>query len=374
MPSSDVTVTAVYVKATVEVTFGTTGLTSVNDNTVLTIDGTPYTYSSLPNTKFQWFKGSTHTITATSSITGSDNVKHDFSSWTNGNGLTTNSGTFTTPTSDVQLIVNYLVSTTTNHVAKFATSGLTNIRGDAIVIDGTSYPWVNIPSLTFNWAAGSPHTITALDPVYDNYPGVGFNFSSWTNGNGLVAASGTFIMPNAVVTVTANYVQSTVQVTFATSGLTNIDSYTLLTIDGVTYNQYDLANAKFQWLKTSTHSITAVNPITGSDNVKHDFSSWTNGNGLVTYSGTFTTPNSNVVVTANYVISPTANYVAKFATTGLSDINGNALRIDGVSYAWTDIPSLSFTWAAGSTHTITALQPVYDYSTPPKGFYFTGAL
>jgi hypothetical protein len=371
MPYSDATVTANYAKATVQVTFGTTGLSNLNSDTILTIDGVTYTISDIPNIKLQWLKGSTHSVTAVSSVTGWDNVKHDFSSWTNGNGLTTNSGTFTTPTSDVVVTLNYAISTTTNHIAKFATTGLSNINGDAIEIDGTRYPWSNIPSLSFTWATGSTHTIKALEPVYNYYPGVGYNFSSWTNGNGLVTASGTFTMPNSDVTVTANYVQSTVEVTFATSGLTNIDSYTLLTIDGVNYNQYDLANAKFQWLKTSTHSITAVNTITGTDNAKHDFSSWTNGNGLVTYSGTFTTPNSNVLVTANYVTSTTTNHVAKFATAGLSDINGNALRIDGVNYAWSDVSSQTFNWAAGSNHTITALQPVYDYSTPPKGFNFT---
>jgi hypothetical protein len=371
MPSSDVTVTANYVKATVQVTFSTTGLSSLNSDTLLTIDGNTYTIWDLPNTRFQWLKGSTHTITAVSSITGWDNVKHDFSSWTNGNGLVTNSGTFTTPNSDVQSIVNYVTSTTTNHLAKFATTGLSNINGDALEIDGIRYPWSNIPSLTFTWAVGETHTIKALEPVYDYYPGVGYNFSSWTNGNGLVTASGTFTMPNADVTVIANYVQSTSQVTFTTAGLSNIDSLTLLTIDGTTYNQYDLANAKFQWMKGSTHTVTAVTPITGSDNVKNDFNSWTNGNGLTTNSGAFTTPNTDVTVTAKYVISATTNHIAKFSTSGLTNINGNVLQIDGVSYLFSDLPSKTFLWEAGSTHTVTALQPVYNYDTPAKGYNFT---
>jgi hypothetical protein len=331
MPSSDVTVTANYAQSTVQVTFATTGLSNLNSDTILTIDGAPYNYWDVINSKFQWMKGSTHAITAVSSITGWDNVKHDFSNWTNGNGLTTNSGTFTTPDADVVVTANYATSTTTNYVARFATSGMSNINGNVLQIDGLYYRYTDLPSTTFNWAAGSTHTVVALEPVY-NYdtPPKGFNFTSWTNGNGLVTASGTFTMPSSDVTVTANYLQATVQVTFATSGISNVNTDTILTIDGVEYDYWDIQNFKAQWMPGTTHAITAVSSIRGWDNVTHYFRNWINGNGLITNSGTFTTPSSDVAVTVNYGLTPTIATVLTVECSSTSVAPGGAVTIQGV--------------------------------------------
>jgi hypothetical protein len=307
MPASDVTVTANYAQSTVQVTFSSTGLSNLNLDTVLTIDGTSYTYSNIANIKYQWMTGSTHTITAASSITGWDTIKHDFSSWTNGNGLTTASGTFTTPSSDVIVTINYVTSSSTSYKATFSTSGLPNISGYLLEIDGTNYTPATLASNSFNWAGGSTHTIRALQPVYSyDTPSKGFNFSSWTNGNGLTGISGTFTMPSSDVTVTANYVQSTVQVTFSTSGLSNLNSDTILTIDGTSYDYWAIANFKAQWMIGSIHTVTATTSITGWDSVTHYFSSWTNGNGLTGVSGTFATPNSDVAVTVTYASTATS--------------------------------------------------------------------
>jgi hypothetical protein len=330
MPSSDVTVTANYAQSTVQVTFATTGLSNLNSDTILTIDGTPYDYWDIANLKFQWMKGSTHTITAVSSVTGWDTVKHDFNSWTNGNGLTTNSGTFTTPTADAVITANYVTSTTTNYVARFTTSGMTNINGNVLQIDGEYYAYTDLPSTTFNWAAGSTHTVIAIQPVYSyDTPSKGYNFNSWTNGNGLVTASGTFTMPESDVTITANYVQATVQVTFATSGISNVNTDTILTIDGVQYDYWDIQNINVQWMPGTTHAISAVSSITGWDTVTHYFRSWTNGNGLTTNTGTFTTPSSNVAVTVNYGLTPTIATVLTVECSSTSVAPGGAVTIQG---------------------------------------------
>lgn len=149
---------------------------------------------------------------------------------------------------------------------------------------------------------GSTHSVQALSPVTNfDTPPKGYSFSSWTNGDGLVTASGTFTMPNHDVTVTANYFQSTVHVTFTQSGLSNINSgVTILTIDGVTYGIYQLPQTNFQWFIGSTHTVVAASSVTGWDSRVHNFTGWTNGNGLVTASGTFTTPSSETTVTVNF--------------------------------------------------------------------------
>jgi uncharacterized repeat protein (TIGR02543 family) len=350
----------------VKITFSATGYSNYN-GVILTIDGDTFSNTH----SFQWTPGSTHTVTAASSVTGWDSNIYSFVSWTNGDGLTTNAGTYTVPSVDTPVTANYVKTT---YTARFSTSGLSNINGNVLQIDGNSYTVSALGSTSFLWTAGSPHTIQALQPVYSyDTPPIGYNFTSWNNGNGLVSASGTFIMPESDVTVTANYVQSTVQVTFSTSGLSNLNGgQNVLTVDGTSYDYWGIQNFKQQWLKGSTHDITAVTSITGWDNVKHDFNTWTNGDGLTTNGGTYTTPTSNVLITANYVTSITTKYTARFATSGMSNINTNVLQIDGVTYSYSDLPSKTFLWAAGSNHTVVALQPVYSYDTPTKGYNFTG--
>jgi hypothetical protein len=186
---------------------------------------------------------------------------------------------------------------------KFATN-LTHFDGQGIVIDGVSHKWVDY--LTFNWVSGDTHTIRAISPAdtWDT-PSKSFVFYNWTNGNGLENASGTFTVPDESVTVTANYVQSTVYVSFRTSGISNLNAgVTVLTIDGTPYDYWAVANSKFSWDAGSTHTVAAASPIKGWDNVVNHFSSWTNGNGLTKTTTTFTTPTTDVTVTANYQPNP----------------------------------------------------------------------
>ncbi len=186
---------------------------------------------------------------------------------------------------------------------KFATSGLSNLSNGITVltIDGVSYDYWGVQQTNFNWEIDSTHTVLATTSL-TGWDGVGYQFSSWTNGNGLVGASGTFTVPSSDLTVTANYVQSTVHVRFAHSGLSNLNNNVVLTIDGVGYTYWTVPQTDFQWAKGSTHTVTAANSLTGWDGVTHWFSSWTNGNGLTGPSGTFTVPNTDATVTVNYAL------------------------------------------------------------------------
>ncbi len=299
-PSAATTVTANYIQSTYKATFTGSGLKNF-DSAFLIIDGTTYTYSSLgASHPFSWDAGSTHTVQAISPVKSWDYPpkNYAFQSWTNGNGLVTVSGTFMMPSSDVIVTANYGSAT---HIAKFAVSGLSKFDDYVIKIDGTSLLASSLSATSYAWDAGTTHTIEALTPVksYDT-PQKSFNFTSWTNGNGLTAASGTFTMPNTDVTLTANYAQSSARVTFATSGLSNVNNDVILTIDGVSYTYWTLQNINVQWGKTSTHTITAVTSINSYGGTQYQFNGWTNGNGLTTNTGTFTTPDSDVVVTLNY--------------------------------------------------------------------------
>ena len=338
VPSSDVTVTANYVRSTVQVQFRYSGLSNLNAITVLTVDGVEYQFNSweLTSRNFQMPIGSTHTIIAASPLTGYDNVKHQFSSWTNGNGLTTASGTFTVPNSDVMLTVNYaLVSSTPKYTATFAASGFSSSGSNIIKIDGETIAYPNLSSKTYLWEAGSTHTIEALSPIYDySTPAKEYIFSSWTNGNGLVTAAGTFTMPASNVAVTANYVQSTVQVQFRYSGLSSLNSITVLTIDGVEYqfNSWELTSRSYQMPIGSTLAIAATPTLTGYDGVTHYFTSWTNGNGLSTASGTFTVPNTDVILTVNYGLTqpPTTSATTLTVSCSVDSVDkGNPITVAG---------------------------------------------
>ncbi len=289
VPNCDVNVKANYVKTTVSVAFAASGLDAYNGGTVLTIDGTEYGYWNLPS--FLWESGTTHTVAATSSLTGYDGKVYGFSSWTNGNGLTDLSGTLTVPSTATTVTANYAVASVG---VTFAASGLSNYDDLVLTIDDTEYTFWNLPS--FLWVPGSTHTVIAATPLtgWDNHV---HQFTSWTNGNGLTEASGMFTVPSSDTTVTANYDRTTVIITFASNGLSNYDG-DVLTIDGTQYTFWTLPS--FIWETGSTHAVAAISLVTGWDDVTHEFSSWTNGNGLTEASGTFTVQDSDTTVTANY--------------------------------------------------------------------------
>ncbi len=306
-------------QTTVNITFNATGYTRY-DQQFYVIDGTSYGYWN-PAPTFQWIPGSSHTVAAVTPISNWDSVTYKFGSWTNGNGLTTSSGSFITPTTDTAVTLNYVKSTYTAH---FAIGGTTNVDTGVLKIDGTTYTLSALPTTPFYWEKGTTHSVEALGPVYSwDTPPRGFNFSSWTNGNGLTTNSGTFTMPAQDVTVTANYVQSTVQVVFRHTGLTNPNDWTVLTIDGVSYNYWQVEQSNFQMMKGSTHTVTAATPLTGYDGGAHYFNGWTNGNGLTITSTTFTVPNSDVVVTANYGLTQPITQQATSITINCAAMNEN---------------------------------------------------
>jgi hypothetical protein len=77
--------------------------------TVLSIDTMPYTYNDLQTLQFSnWKTGSTHAIAATGKVNVIGGAKqYAFHDWTNGNGLVTATGVFTTPNADTTVTVNY---------------------------------------------------------------------------------------------------------------------------------------------------------------------------------------------------------------------------------------------------------------------------
>jgi hypothetical protein len=93
---------------TVSVTFTTSGMCcDTGLATVLRIDGTDYTYSQLQSLSFSWVPGSTHSVTVFSPVAGAGK-QYAFTGWTNGDGLTSETSTYTVPSTDTTVTANYI--------------------------------------------------------------------------------------------------------------------------------------------------------------------------------------------------------------------------------------------------------------------------
>jgi len=378
-PSADSTVTLHYVLATHLATFALTGVTYYS-NQIIEIDGVTYTVSDLGWRTFAWDYGTVHTVEALTPVANTEYPPKNlsFQSWTNGgNDLTGVSGTVTMPNNDITITANYGSAT---HTATFAVNGFSAYTLDILKIDGATYTVSQISSQTFAWDAGTTHTIQALPTIKNtDSPAKYYNFSSWTNGNGLTANSGTFTMPSSDVTVTANYDHSSSQVSFATNGLSNLNAgTTVLTVDGQTYDIYNVPNINAyspEWNVTSTHTVTAAPTVTGWDGVTRYFQGWTNGNGLTSNSGTLTVPESDVTVTANYGTEPPetqttttltissgemtedrATTITGLLNSGTGGVSGKTIKLSYYNgAAWVSISTV--TTASDGTYT-------YDWTVP----------
>lgn len=284
---------ALQAQATANVTikFAVSGLSNVSVN-ILTVDGTDYNYWNMPT--FHWKPDSVHTVSAKTPLEAWDHNVFRFSSWTNGDGLTGSQGTFTTPNSDTTVTANYVSASVK---VKFASTDVSKYSSDVLTIDGMGYNYWNLPTLT--WISGTTHTIKATTPLtcYDKSI---YRFSSWTNGNGLVGADGIFTVPDSDVTVTANYVLTTVEINFATTVLPTFTGGVVLTIDGTGYDYWNLPSTHFIWETGTTHTIKVSTPLTGWDETVYTFTGWTNGNDLSGAQSTYTVPAVGTTVTANF--------------------------------------------------------------------------
>ncbi len=318
VPNHDTTVTMNYILVTHTAAFSFNGITQYSSQIVI-IDGVTYPLSDFTWRTFAWDYGTVHTVQAISPIKNTEYPPKTFAfqSWTDGGSdLTSVSGTVTMPNNDISITANYGSPT---HIAAFAINGLSGYTSSILIIDGTTYAVSNLATQIFAWDAGTTHTVQAIHTVKNtDSPAKYYNFTSWTNGNGLVNDSGTFTMPSEDVAVTANYVQSSAHVSFATNGLNNILAEAkILTIDGQDYDIYavpNINNVSPQWNITSTHTITAASTVTGWDSVTYYFQGWTNGNGLITNTGTIITPAADVIVTANYGTAPSTTQSATAIT------------------------------------------------------------
>jgi hypothetical protein len=319
---------------------------------ILTINSTAY---GLPKT-FAWSLSSTHSVVATTPIAGSTYI-YDFSSWTNGDGLSGASGTYTTPSGVVTVTVNYVA----RPIITFSYYGLgSDVSGSQTVltIDSTGYVKSTFSFSINTWASGTTHTIAATTPITGST--YTYVWSSWTNGDGLSTASGTYTTPSSSITVVVNYLVA-VSITFSGNGLgSDISGSTnVLVLDSVNITMSQLPYT-VSWAVTSTHTVQALTPVTGSS-ATYPFQNWVNGNSggmdnALASSQNYVVPNATEVVTANYQFGSTITI--RYSGLG-SDVSSgtSTIIVDGTSKALSTFP-LTYGWTPNSTHYLTAFTPI----------------
>jgi hypothetical protein len=132
-------------------------------------------------------------------------------------------------------------------------------------------------------------TVTIGSIEVDNtvFGSVQYFFSSWTDSTSNPHPTITTSEP---VTLTANYVTKTSQITI-TSNPTGLD---FISVDGATYR----SPHTFAWAVGSTHNLQALSPIAGTSGIQYIYDNWTD-NGAQSHSYTVSSTNPETVA-ANY--------------------------------------------------------------------------
>lgn len=105
VPTSTSNPTPTPTTSPVTITFQVSGLpaTVPSSTVVLTIDSVQYTFATLPKT-FSWVPGTTHTVSAASTITTSSNQQYNWISWSDGGAI---SHTYITPGASATITATY---------------------------------------------------------------------------------------------------------------------------------------------------------------------------------------------------------------------------------------------------------------------------
>ncbi len=222
----------------------------------ITVDGAPYTSPQ----NFNWVAGSVHSISTSTVQAGSPRQQFSFLNWSDG-GLVTH---------DVSPTVG------TNYTANFATQYELTMNAGA---GGTVAPAGGF------FSSGQSVQITAT-------PNNGFSFAGWTgSGTGSVTSStnSVNVTMNGPITQTANFTQSTVQVTIQSS-----PAGRSITIDS---EAPSIAPQIRTWVVGSSHAIGTTSTQAGSAGTQYVWTGWSDGG---TISHNVTAPVTTTAYTANF--------------------------------------------------------------------------
>ncbi|MGC8600000.1 MAG: InlB B-repeat-containing protein [Nitrososphaeria archaeon] len=248
-------------------TVSVTGMNSNVQDTVVTIDGVPYSYAQLPVTVYL-APGSSVSYAFNSPISGGSGVQFV---WQSTSGIdNAQSGSLT---------LNSPATLTGNYQEQFYLIMQVNPQGAGTV--SPSSGWYN---------AGAQVTISAL-------ANSGYKFISWSgSGSGSYSGSSNTatIVMNSPITETADY---NVELTISANGLESDAQGTLVTVDGNPYT-YSQLPVTLYIAPGSTVTYNFSSSVSGGSGIRFI---WASTSGLATgQSGSFMMPSSPAALIGNY--------------------------------------------------------------------------
>jgi hypothetical protein len=212
-------------------------------NPVINVDGAIYAAAQLP-LYFYWAVGSSHSIYAYSSVSGTSGSQYYFQSWSDGGAQY-----HTIVVSSPATYVGYYTTTASGQTVSIIVDAYQEITG-VIYVDGNS---INTPQ-TFYWQTGSSHTLSVLG----GFNGYGFQY--WQLDGYIYSSSPTFNYvvdgPHTLVAVFDGAGQGNVGVTFTSSPFTG--SNLIQVDDSLVTTPYT-----FYWSIGSIHTVSATGLANG---------------------------------------------------------------------------------------------------------------
>lgn len=184
----------------VNITWALSGVGADASGTILTIDSTNYVYADFPKV-LSLEVGSTHSVAASNPDAGGGTVgeRYSWSSWTNGDGLSGPSSTYTVPSSNTTVTANYV----TQYLVTYTSSGISTDTGSntVVTIDSVAKTQATLPFSTwYNSGASSSYAFSS--PVSATSTSKRYLWSS-TSGLSQTLQSNTFaVTVNGTITGT----------------------------------------------------------------------------------------------------------------------------------------------------------------------------
>nr|WP_276977871.1 hypothetical protein [Ferrimicrobium acidiphilum] len=176
-------ITGNFIGGTQSVTFSANGIGNDASGTILTVDGTGYTFASLPVT-FTWASGSSHTFSWSSPVGCGSGCRYV---WTSTSGISSSeSGTITVPPSGGSVTASY-----TRQV--YVTSAVS--PSGAGSVSGSGPSCASMPCWDI---VGDSITVTAT-------ANTGYKFDTWSGFDSQSTSTTTTIAPSTPGTITADF-------------------------------------------------------------------------------------------------------------------------------------------------------------------------
>ncbi|MGA9388350.1 MAG: hypothetical protein WBV70_05965, partial [Candidatus Bathyarchaeia archaeon] len=330
--SNPVAVTGNY-KTQYQIAFSQTGVTSDFAGPIVSIDGTPYTYSTL-SASFWWDSDSLHTFSFASPLIVDPSKQYNCASTL---GLSTLQNDTLTISGSGGVTGNYLVEV--KQQITFSQTGVDpNFTGIVVDIDSASYNVLQLP-ISFWWDTGSSHNFSFASPLSIG----GDKQYVWTSTTGLSAQQHGLIVVSSSGSITGNY-KTRYYLALATnpsginspSGAGWYDAGTNATISTTAFSDIVLGFSRYRFNGWATTNVKEIeDPLRSPTNVLMDEAK---------------------TVTADYAVQ----YLVAFNQSGVgSDFTGTVVTIDLINYNVTGLPSnATFWWDKDSVHTFAYQSPL----------------